>query len=185
MSKLKYNKNSLPNMMLYHMSYLHNLESILRDGKLKPSSKTEIIEQSPGRTLPYVFFNAIPEDKIENFVGFSKRSVGFVFDQNIILDKRFYTNTRHSMGNTKTSERHKIQNNKDLNKVLYQLYKQSFETVKKIKSEFWVLSVFQEVFTRVEPHISKAKYIILPKKDEILINTINNAYPNVTVLYPK
>lgn len=55
MPKSKYNKNSLPNMMIYHMSYLHNLESILIDGKLKPSSKTEITEQSPGSTLPYVF----------------------------------------------------------------------------------------------------------------------------------
>ena len=185
MPKSKNNKNSLPNMMLYHMGYIGNLKNILNDGKLKPSSKTEIIEQSPGKTLPYVFFNAIPEDKIENFVGVGKATIAFVFDQKIILNKRFYTNTSHSMGNTKTSIRHKIQNKKDLNKTLYELYKQSLEMVTKIKSQFWVLSVFQEVFTRVEPRISEAKYIILQKKDKMLINTINNAYPNVTVLYPK
>ena len=173
-------------MLLYHMSEVAYLNDILADGKLRPASKTKNKSQNPyDLHLSYVFFNAIPRTKLSEFVGIGDNTVGFVFDQSTLLNRQFYTNHNHSAGNTESSKKYKIDNSKELTKVLYALYKRSHKIVKEIKMKFWILSAFQEVFTRVEPSLNEAKYIVLPKKNKKLIATINRTYPRITVLNPK
>lgn len=172
-------------MLLYHTSSLEYLNSILSDGKLKPASKTKNKSQNPYEfDSPYVFFNAIPKTKLHFFTDIGKDTASFVFDQKILLNKQFYTNHKHSAGNTKTSKKHRILSNKALTKVLYALYLHSYRIITKIKMQLWILSGFQEVFTRVEPSLNDAKYIILPKNDKCIISRINYLYPKIIVLFP-
>jgi hypothetical protein len=167
------------------MSSLTYLNTILSDGKLKPASKTKNKSQNLYQfDSPYIFFNTIPKTKLKFFIDIGVDTVGFVFDQKILLNRQFYTNKNHSAGNTKTSKKHRISSNKELTQKLYALYAHSHRLVTKIKMQLWILSVFQEVFTRVEPFLNEAKYIILPKNDKRLINRINCQYPNITVLFP-
>ena len=172
-------------MLLYHWTDFKNFKKILIDGKLKPSSKTKIRKQNPFKFfLPYVFFNAIPKKQLVNFT--KPYGVGIVFKKDILLGKVFYTNKNHSAGNTKTSKKYKINDKKDLWNVLYSLYSHSLRIIKKIKfvtkNTTYGLAAFQEVFTRVEPSLNDAVYIIMNPADLKIIKKIKKLYPNIEII---
>ena len=165
-------------MLLYHKTNEEYFEQILSDGKLKPSSKTKNKNENPYNFFSkYIFFNTIPKTQLKNFVG-----IGICFDQSILLNKVFYTNENHSAGNLKSSKKYKISDNNELTKVLYSLYRHSLNIVKAIKMEIFVLSVFQEIFTKFEPSLKDAKYIILRKDEPKLISKIKDLYPHITII---
>lgn len=171
-------------MLLYHMTDIQSFKQILLDGKIKPSSKTKNRNQNPYDFFsPYNFFNTIPQTQLKSFI--LDKSVGIVFNQNILLDRVFYTNKNHSAGNTKTSKKYKINDKKELTKVLYALYTHSFRIVRKIKMDTWILSAFQEVFTRLEPTLNDAVYIILSPKESKTIKKIKIMYPNIKIITSK
>ena len=165
-------------MLLYHKTDKEYFEQILSDGKLKPSSKTKNKNENPYNFFSkYIFFNTIPKTQLKNFVG-----IGICFDQSILLNKVFYTNENHSAGNLKSSKKYKISDNNKLTKVLYSLYRHSLNIVKAIKMEIFVLSVFQEIFTKFEPSLKDAKYIILKNDEPKLISKIKELYPHITII---
>ena len=168
-------------MLLYHQTDLKSFKQILLDGKIKPSSKTKLRNQNPyDFFIPYIFFNTIPKTKVTSFnkVG----GVGIVFNQHILHDRVFYTNENHSAGNTKTSNRYKIPDNKELTKILYSLYLHSLRIVRKLKMDTWILSAFQEVFTKKEPMLYEAVYVIISPKETKTIPKIKTMYPNIQII---
>jgi hypothetical protein len=163
------------------MTEIKSLKQILLDGKIKPSSKTKIRNQNPFDFFsPYNFFNTIPKTKVTSFT--KPYGIGIIFKQNILHDRVFYTNEWHSAGNTKSSKRYKISNNKDLTKILYSLYLHSIRIVRKIKMPTWVLSGFQEVFTKKEPMLCEAVYVIISSKETKTIKKIKTMYPNIQII---
>ena len=122
----------------------------------------------------------MPKTKVTSFTKVS--GVGIVFNQNILHDRVFYTNENHSAGNTKSSNRYKILNNKYLTKILYSLYLHSLRIVRKIKIDTWILSVFQEVFTKKEPMLCDAVYVIISSKETKTIKKIKTMYPNIQII---
>lgn len=171
-------------MLLYHNTTMKHFKYILLDGKLKPSSKTKRRMENPYDFYsPYIFFNAIPKTQLDSFANIS--SIGICFDSSILLNNTFYTNNNHSAGNVQTSNKYKTSDRKELYKILYRLYRKSLKTVKSINQSLWVLSVFQEVFIRVEPHLINAKYILLPNNDKKLIKKIHNKYPHINIIIAK
>lgn len=171
-------------MLLYHYTNIKNFKKILLSGKIRPSSKTKISNQNPYDFFsPYNFFNTIPKTQLKNFT--KPIGVGIVFNQNILLKRVFYTNKHHSGGNTKSSKKYKINDKKKLKNVLYSLYIQSLKIVKKIKMDTWVLSTFQEVFTKLEPTLDEAVYIILNPGELKMIKKIKKMYPHLQIITPK
>ena len=166
------------------MTDLKSFKQILLDGKIKPSSKTKNRNQNPFDFFsPYNFFNTIPKTQLRSFTKI--RGVGIVFNQNILLGRVFYTNKNHSGGNTKSSKKYKICDKKELRIILYSLYRQSFRIVRKIKMDTLVLSAFQEVFTRVEPTLNDAIYVILNPAELKTIKKIKLMYPNIQIITSK
>ena len=171
-------------MLLYHYTDLKSFKKILLDGKMKPSSKTKNRNQNPYDFFsPYIFFNTIPKTQLKSFT--RPRGVGIIFNQNILLGRVFYTNTNHSAGNTESSKKYKICDKKELRKVLYSLYTHSLKIVKKIKMDTWVLSGFQEVFTKLEPTLNEAIYVILNPAELKTIQKIKKMYPNIQIITPE
>ena len=171
-------------MLLYHYTDLKSFKQILLDGKLKPSSKTKNHNQNPYDFFsPYIFFNTIPKTQLKSFT--KLQGVGIVFNQNILLERVFYTNKSHSAGNTKSSKKYKISDKKELRKILYSLYTQSFRIVKKTKMNTWKLSIFQEVFTKLEPNLNEAAYVILDPSELKTIKKIKTMYPNIQIINSK
>ena len=172
-------------MLLYHMTTIKNLKKILLDGKIKASTKTKIKGQNPYRKLlPYVFFNAIPKTQIDSFT--KLRGVGIIFNQDILLGRVFYTNKNHSAGNTKSSIKYKIYEKGEIRKILYSLYKHSLKVLQNVQKTSnlpnWILSTYQEVFTKYEPSLKDAAYIILEPKEIETIKKIKELYPNIKIL---
>lgn len=166
------------------MTDIKSFKQLLLDGKIKPSSKTKNRNQNPYDFLsPYNFFNTIPKTQLKSFT--KVHGVGIVYNQNILLGRVFYTNKNHSAGNTKSSKKYKISDKKELRKVLYSLYTYSFRTVRKIKMETWILSTFQEVFTRLEPTLNEAIYVILNPAELKTIKKIKTMYPNIQIITSK
>ena len=173
-------------MLLYHSTDYGYISAILNDGKLKPSSKTKKQNENPyNKFLPYVFFNTFPHKMkyIKQFLAKSD-SVGIIFDSSILKNHVFYTNKNHSAGiSSKTKKYDK--KTKNINNILYNLYKHSLQIIKKIKSEYWILSTFQEVFTKVEPKLKDCKYILLPNsKDENTTKQIEKTEKKIKKMYP-
>jgi len=163
------------------MTDLKSFKMILSDGKLIPSSKTKNKNQNPYDFFtPYNYFNAIPETKVTSFT--KVRGVGIVFKQNILHNIVFYTNKNHSAGNTKSSIRYKISDNKYLTKIMYSLYLRSYKIVKQLKTDTWILSAFQEVFTKKEPKLHDAVYVIIDSKETKTIEKIKKMYPNIQII---
>ena len=98
--------------------------------------------------------------------------VGFVFNQNILHDRVFYTNENHSAWNTKLSKRYQIPDNTELTKILYLIYLCSLRIVIKIKKDTWILSAFQKVCTKKEPMLCEAVYVIISSKETKTIKQI-------------
>jgi len=171
-------------MLLYHGTCIEHFLQILSDGKLKPGTKTKNNYDNPHKSfLPYVFFNAIPKTQVNAMRQISNvNGVGICFSQSILLNKIFYTNKNLSAGNTKTSLKYKIDNNTEIQKVLYRLYQHSLKIVKKIKMDTWILSGFQEVFTKIEPTFNDATHIILSSHHHEIITEINKKYPHIIII---
>ena len=168
-------------MLLYHQTDTKSFEQILLDGKIKPSSKTKNRNQNPNDFFSaYNFFNTIPKTKLKCFSKLS--GIGIIFKQNILLDRVFYTNKCHSAGNVDSSKRFKMSNNKDLTKRLYSLYLHSLKIIKERKMETWMLSVFQEVFTKKEPMLCDAVYVVISSKEKKIIQRIKSMYPNIQII---
>ena len=108
--------------------------------------------------------------------------VGILFNQDILIGKSFYTNKNHSSGNIETSNKYKINENAKLSKILHSLYYQSLKIVKKIKMDFWIMSTFQEVFTKSEPKLNDAVYVIIDTKELKTIKIIKKLYPNIQII---
>ena len=168
-------------MLLYHKTDLKSFKQILLDGKMKPSSKTKNCNENPFDFFsPYNFFNTIPKTQLKNFT--KLRGVGIIYNQNILLGRVFYTNKNHSAGDTETSKKYKISDKKELRKVLYSLYEHSLKIVRQIKMDTWILSTFQEVFTRIEPTLDEAIYVILNPAELETIRKIKKMYPNIQII---
>ena len=167
------------------MTTIKNLKKILLDGKIKASTKTKIKEQNPYRKLlPYVFFNAIPKTQIDSFT--KLRGVGIIFNQDILLGRVFYTNKNHSAGNIKSSIKYKIYEKGEIRKILYSLYRHSLKVLQNVQKTSnlpnWILSAYQEVFTKYEPSLKDAAYIILEPKEIETIKKIKELYPHIKIL---
>jgi|SaaInlStandDraft_6_1057023.scaffolds.fasta_scaffold105098_2 hypothetical protein len=76
--------------------------SIINDGKLKTKNKSENPYE---KYLEYIFFNTILKTKLNYYTDCSPNQVGIIYKSDIILNKIFYTNTRHSVANLNTSEK--------------------------------------------------------------------------------
>jgi hypothetical protein len=165
-------------MLLYHHTTYANFLDILKEGKIRPASKTGKKEENPNDIdSPYNFFNVLPNRRIKEFCG--RPGVGVAFDVSVLKDAVFYTNRNHSAGNTRSSRRYK--GNID---VLYNLYRQSKQVLDKVNSErgkkdqlpFWVLSVYQEVFTRKAISIKDIKYITVNEPKHGIPTVIRHKY---------
>lgn len=168
-------------MLLYHQTDLQSFKQILDKGKLRPSSKTKNKNQNPYNFYsPYIFFNTIPKTQVKSFAKVA--GVGIIFKQDILLNRVFYSSKCHSAGNTKSCNKHIVSNTTELTTILYALYRQSLGIVKKIKMDTWILSAFQEVYTRVEPKLHDAVYIIINPKESKIIKKINSMYPTITII---
>lgn len=164
-------------MLLYHGTNYEYIYSILKDGKLKPSSKTKNKEQNPYDFYsPYIFFSAIPNNTdLLNQLS-SAGFVGLVFSSSILYKHKFYTNNSHSAGvNQKTKKYNKTLTMNSVNKVLNDLYKKSLNVFRNIKErnkkKTWIVA-FQEVLTRVEPSLEHLEYILLCDPPNKLVQTI-------------
>ena len=167
-------------MLLYHYTEIEYLEEILLDGKLKPSSKTKNCNYNPNNDtyLPYIYFNTIPKTKLKIFGKFlNNKGVGILFDQSILLGKKFYLYLKFN-----DIIKYKIYEKNELRKILYKLYNESVEIVKKNNQDIYSITVFQEVFTKFEPSLKNVLYIIVNNKQKDLIKKINKLYPNIKVL---
>ena len=158
-------------------------DQLILDGKIKASTKTKIKGQNPYRKLlPYVFFNAIPKTQIDSFT----QRVGIIFNQDILLGKIFYTNKNHSGGITKSSIKYKVYEKGDIRKILYSLYRYSLKVLQNVQKTSnlptWILSAYQEVFTKYEPSLKDAVYIILEPKEIETIKKIKKLYPHIKIL---
>lgn len=173
-------------MLLYHKTTLDAFERILTDGKVRPSSKTNVRNENPNDFFsPYVFFNAVPHTQLKHFAHLGE--VAICFDQSILLNKTFYTSKLHSAGDTTVSQKHKTPDGGELRRILYALYRQSLRVVTaKPRMKMWLLTIFQEVYTRIEPALNVAKIIILNmktnKKKAELAKRISTLLPDVVVV---
>jgi len=167
-------------MLIAHQTSQNAIKSIINDGYIYPSKKTNNLNQGSGiyTNSPYVFANAIPND-----MNVIKRMLDttILFDSSILIGKTFYTNINHSGGNTKSSMRHKYNSKKKIDHVLLKLYKQSIEREKIMKDmqPFPYFTVSQELFFKKSLPILKAKYIVF---DDKIINLINNKYPDIQII---
>jgi hypothetical protein len=182
-------------MLLFHSTPIDNFLKILKDGKLRPSIKTSEDGQRPGKYLPYVFFNTIPKTQLETMLELN--GVGICFDCEILLNKIFYAASSHTAGNLKKAHKFKLSVKKDINKILYSLYLYSVKANNSTKNDpdrkkltksawkKWIFIAFQEVFSKIEPSLNDAKYIILKKKDSKLIAQIKDKFPNIIIITSK
>jgi hypothetical protein len=172
-------------MFLFHNTDMNGLLGILKDGKLLPASIVKHNNQNPYEFFsPYVYFNAIPNNK-NNFS--QMYPIGIVFDSSILLNKIFYTNITHSAGDVSTSKKYKFNDINNINIVLRTLYTRSYKIYKNIskknKLTYGVISTFQEIFSKIKPNIKDAKYIIINSKDYKKIKDIvKNKYPNIIII---
>ena len=58
----------------------------------------------------------------------------------------------------------------------------SLRIVRKIKMDTRILSVFQEVFTKKEPMLYDAVYVIISSKETKTIKKIKTMYPNIQII---
>ena len=169
-------------MLLYHLTDLKYMNQILKDGKLKPASKTKNKSQNPyDFNSPYVYFNTFPRTQVNEFA-YPTNSIGLIFRSDILLGKVFYINKHHTAGNTKSSEKYCVDTKEELRKPLYKIYKHSLKIVQQIKQDTRILSVFQEVFTKVEPDLNNLEYIILNSSYVKIIDKIKKNYPHVKIV---
>ena len=168
-------------MLLYHKTDIKSFKRILDEGKLKPSSKTKNKNENPYDFFsPYIFFNTIPKTQINSFTKVA--GVGIIFKQDILLNKVFYSSKCHSAGNTKLCKKHVVSDTTELTTILYALYRRSLRIVRKIKMDTWILSAFQEVYTRVEPKLHDAMYIIIHPKELKTIKKLRIMYPTIKII---
>ena len=173
-------------MFLFHNTDLQGLLGMLKDGKLLPASIVKHNNQNPyGFFSPYVYFNAIPN----NTNNFSQMyPIGIIFDTSILINKIFYTNINQSAGNIKTSKKYKCNNIKDINDDLRPLYARSYKIYKDISKtgnfKYGVISVYQEIFSKIKPNMKDAKYIIIrPQEYKKIKKIIKDKYPDIKIIF--
>jgi hypothetical protein len=175
-------------MYLFHATEAKYINMIIKDGKLRISAKTLKKNQNPYDIyLPYNFFATIPSRK--SFINKIVNITGIIFDISFLLNHVFYTNKNYSAGNLKSSIKYKFDNLKDINNILYKLYKQSTIRLNqhKLKSteaylKFILITSLQEIFTKVEVPMKYARYIYLNKNNEKLEKLIKTKYPHIEIL---
>jgi hypothetical protein len=105
---------------------------------------------------------------------------GIFFDASVLLNHIFYTQKFQTGGNTKIAKKYKLDNINDINYILYHLYLRSYKSYKQmIKNKkiekylrkelqymgYRILSIFQEIFTKLKLKLNKAMYITLQPDD--------------------
>ena len=130
-----------------------NLFKILNDGRLRSSSKI----------------------KIKNFIPDNMKCINK-------LNHIFYTNKNHSAGNINSSIKYNYSDINIINNILDKLYKYSYRIMKKIKTLYWTLGVFQEIFTKIQPKIINAKYITIDANNSKLHKLITEKYPHIRII---
>lgn len=171
-------------LVLIHETDTSYLPSIFKSKALLPASKTHNKNQNPlDKDLPHIFFNACPDKHIKYLIA----SPILIFPIDILYNKTFYTNDRHSAGNLKTSTKYTKNTSK---KIIYNSLLELFNKSLKISKEIKMLSAFtafQEVFLKGKISLNDAIGIIIRKTDETLpyINFIKKEYPNMKIHYMK
>ena len=167
-------------MLLVHETTDKNLFKILNDSRLRSSSKTKIKNFNPYNVhLVYTFYYTIP-DNIKCINKLNKCCI--LFESSILLNHIFYTNKNHSAGNINSSIKYNYSDINIINNILDKLYKYSYRIMKKIKTLYWTLGVFQEIFTKIQPKIINAKYITIDANNTKLKKLIIEKYPHIRIV---
>ncbi len=160
---------------LIHETTADNLVGIIESKELTPSGG-ETNQNPYDEKLSYTFFSCCSSKDFKTLLPYT-----LVFEIDVLLGKKFYTNKNHSAGNLKTSkEVPETATKKEIKAHLTTLLKQS-----RVHEMFMV---FQEIFISHDVPISAAKYILLPRKDDRIseIRTlIKDQLPHVTVVWTK
>lgn len=169
-------------MIIAHKTCNENLLNIIKDGKIMSSKKTNNVNYGDGiyTSTHYMFFNTMPEYKIQVMT-----PPMIIFDYSVLLNKTFYISKSHT-GALKNREKKKVltSHKEKLYEILKKLY--TYSAKFKSKKDPELFTIHQEIFTKHELVLEKAKYIYISKNfDKIneLKKIIKDKFPNLIILY--
>lgn len=163
--------------IIYHQSDCNYFNDIIESGFILPSVKTKNINQSPYGILPYIYFSTLPKTvKFQNCLS----PCTFVFDSDILKNHVFYTRDMHGGSNLTTAKKYP-KNYKYIDKILYDLFKKSYETASYLYGtmRYSMSAIFQEIFFKGKISLKYCTHIIVPEEYDIKI--IMSKYPNITI----
>lgn len=174
---------------LLHQTDIENINNIIDDKYLLPSSITKRKMQNPYNIYsPYIFMSCCNKKDFNNLHTYT-----LIFDIDILYDRCFYINDHHTGGNIKSSLY--IKKHTPINKIYNELlilllHSKKMLSIKYIdiielrKFYYSCFVIFQEIFFRKKVDINDAKYIILPKVVDInLVNKIKHNFPNLKMIF--
>ena len=151
-------------MYIYHNTCIESLVDILYDGYLRAGKYTKQSNYNIHDTLQkYIYFNIIKKRGFRYILPYT-----VIFPSNVLYDYKFYINTQSQSGwlnkNVITYEKH----TEFIDLILMMLFEFIIKILKKDDlgnyHPYYISQVVHELFIDKPLALSKAKYIILPKK---------------------
>lgn len=169
-------------MIITHKTCNENLLNIIKDGKIMSSKKTNHVYYGDGiyTSTHYIFYNTMPEYKIKVIT-----PPMIIFDFSVLQDKPFYISKSHTGAIKDREKKYILSSNKILlYNILKKLY--TYSSTFKSKKNPELFTIHQEIFTKHELALEKAKYLYISKdfsKINELKKIIKDKYPNLLILY--